>query len=44
MPAALEAAIADAIRQGGPALIDVPVGPMPSPWPLLAPGRVRPRS
>ncbi len=40
-PEALEAAITDAFAQGGPALIDVPVGPMVSPWPLIAPGRVR---
>ena len=41
-PEALEGAIAEALDQGGPALIDVPVGPMPSPWPLLGPGRIRP--
>ena len=43
-PAALEEALADAFRHGGPALVDVPVGPMPSPWGLLMPGRVRPRA
>ncbi len=43
-PAALEEALADAFRHGGPALVDVPVGPMPSPWGLLMPGRVRPHA
>lgn len=40
-PKALEAALGEAIRGGGPHLIEVTVGPMPSPWGLLrlkAPG------
>ena len=28
-------------RRGGPTLIDMPVGPMPSPWELILMGRVR---
>jgi acetolactate synthase-1/2/3 large subunit len=34
-PQALEAAIGRARARGGPALIAVPVGPMPNPWPWL---------
>ena len=36
----LEGAISRAFAAGGPALIEVPVGEMPSPWPLV----VRPRN
>ena len=32
---ALEGALKSAIAAGGPALIEVPVGNMPSPWSLL---------
>jgi acetolactate synthase-1/2/3 large subunit len=34
-PAALQAAVTDSLRENGPVLIEVPVGEMPSPWPLL---------
>jgi acetolactate synthase-1/2/3 large subunit len=34
-PDALERAILEARARGGPSLIEVPVGPMPSAWPLL---------
>jgi acetolactate synthase I/II/III large subunit len=35
-PEGLERALTDAIAAGRPALIEVPVGDMPDPWPLLA--------
>jgi acetolactate synthase-1/2/3 large subunit len=34
--AALKGAIEDAIRRGGPALIEVPVGAFPDPWPWIS--------
>jgi acetolactate synthase-1/2/3 large subunit len=34
-PEGLEGALKSAIAAGGPALIEVPVGQMPSPWSLL---------
>ncbi len=40
-PAALEAALGEAIARRNPALIHVPVGEMPSPWPLILLPRVR---
>lgn len=36
-PQAFEAALRRAVVAGGPALIEVPVGPMPDPWGLLEP-------
>ncbi|WP_178133922.1 thiamine pyrophosphate-dependent enzyme [Vineibacter terrae] len=41
-PEALRAALRKAFASGGPALIEVPVGEMPDPWPLLALPKVRP--
>jgi acetolactate synthase-1/2/3 large subunit len=41
-PDALRAALRKAFADGGPALIEVPVGEMPDPWPLLALPKVRP--
>jgi acetolactate synthase-1/2/3 large subunit len=40
-PEALGAALAAAFRSGGPALIHVPVGPMPSVWDMISLPRVR---
>jgi acetolactate synthase-1/2/3 large subunit len=34
-PEALEGALKEALADGGPCLISVPVGEMPNPWPLL---------
>ncbi len=34
-PEALEGALKEALADGGPVLISVPVGEMPNPWPLL---------
>lgn len=42
-PAALEAALREALATGGPALIHVPVGEFPSPWPFILLPRVRGR-
>ena len=42
-PAALQRALTRAIAANEPALIDVPVGPMPNPWGLIHLPRVRPR-
>ncbi len=36
-PAALEIAVREAIAADAPTLIEVPVGPMPNPWPILEP-------
>ncbi|WP_178130447.1 thiamine pyrophosphate-dependent enzyme [Reyranella sp. CPCC 100927] len=41
-PDALRAALRKAFASGGPALIEVPVGEMPDPWPLLMLPKVRP--
>ena len=41
-PAALKDMLADGFRQNVPALIDVPVGVMPEPWPYFQPPRIRP--
>ncbi|WP_369805588.1 thiamine pyrophosphate-dependent enzyme [Sphingobium sp. EM0848] len=40
-PAALERALVEALRANEPALIHVPVGEMPSPWPLIMLPRIR---
>lgn len=40
-PAALEQALVQALKANEPALIHVPVGEMPSPWPLIMLPRVR---
>lgn len=40
-PAALEQALVEALRANEPALIHVPVGEMPSPWPLIMLPRIR---
>lgn len=40
-PAALERSLAEALEANEPALIHVPVGEMPSPWPLIMLPRVR---
>jgi acetolactate synthase-1/2/3 large subunit len=41
-PAELRAALARALaRRDGPSLIEVPVGPLPSPWEFIALPRVR---
>lgn len=40
-PEALERALIEALRANEPALIHVPVGEMPSPWPLIMLPRVR---
>ncbi|HUZ65746.1 MAG TPA: hypothetical protein VMU82_18745, partial [Acetobacteraceae bacterium] len=40
-PAALEAALRDALAARAPALIHVPVGEMPSPWDMILLPRVR---
>ncbi|MDP6705997.1 MAG: thiamine pyrophosphate-binding protein [Alphaproteobacteria bacterium] len=41
-PAVLESTIAEAFKQNGPALIEVPIEPMPDPWKIIIPGRIRP--
>ncbi len=41
-PEALESTIADAFKANVPALIEVPIQPMPDPWRIIIPGRVRP--
>jgi len=40
-PERLNEAMADAFRQRGPAVIEVPMGEMPDPWRWLIPGRIR---
>ena len=40
-PAELRRELAAAIKRRGPTLIEVPVGEMPDPWPMLIAGRVR---
>lgn len=40
-PDALETALRDAFARGQPAIVHVPVGPMPSPWGMMALPRVR---
>ena len=40
-PDALKQAVTDAVKLNQPAVIDVPVGPMPDPWGILIQGRVR---
>ena len=41
-PEALGTALGQALDEPGPSLIEVPVGVMPDPWPLIMPRRVRP--
>ena len=41
-PEALRSALGQALDDPGPSLIEVPVGVMPDPWPLIMPRRVRP--
>ena len=43
-PAELTAEIRAGIKRPGPTLIEVPVGEMPDPWPLVHMGRARPKS
>lgn len=40
-PSELEAALRRAVAEGGPALIHVPLGELPSPWPFILLPRVR---
>jgi acetolactate synthase-1/2/3 large subunit len=40
-PAELRRELAAALKRRGPSLIEVPVGEMPDPWPILIAGRVR---
>jgi acetolactate synthase-1/2/3 large subunit len=40
-PDELRRELAAAIKRRGPTLIEVPVGEMPDPWPILITGRVR---
>jgi acetolactate synthase-1/2/3 large subunit len=40
-PAELRRELAAALKRRGPSLIEVPVGEMPDPWPILMTGRVR---
>ncbi len=42
-PAELETAVTEAVAAGAPAVIHVPVGRMPDPWPILMPRRARGR-
>ena len=42
-PRKLRAALKDAMRQGGPALIEMPVKNLPSPWSFIAMGAARQR-
>jgi acetolactate synthase-1/2/3 large subunit len=37
-PDGLRTQLAAALRDDAPALIEVPVGPMPYPWPVIRPG------
>jgi len=41
-PRQLKTALRDALRQPGPALIEMPLGDLPSPWPFIAMPRARP--
>lgn len=41
-PEDLKTALRRAFDQNGPSVIEVPVGVMPDPWPLLMPPRIRP--
>jgi acetolactate synthase-1/2/3 large subunit len=43
-PQELRPALREALAANAPALIEIPAGPMPDPWKLLRPARVRPRS
>jgi acetolactate synthase-1/2/3 large subunit len=40
-PDELTAALRDAIVYDGPVVIEVPIGPVPNPWPFLRMGRIR---
>jgi acetolactate synthase-1/2/3 large subunit len=40
-PAGLRRELAAAMKRRGPSLIEVAVGEMPDPWPVLITGRVR---
>lgn len=40
-PEALRATVAEALQKDEPALVEVPVGPMPDPWKLVHSGHVR---
>ena len=42
-PDELRAALRTALKADGPAVIEVPAGPMPDPWRILLPPRIRPR-
>ncbi len=41
-PEDLKTTIRRAFDQKGPSVIEVPVGVMPDPWPMLMPPRIRP--